>query len=217
VGHDFGANVAWHAALMRPDRFVAVFGMSVPYRPRGERSYIQLFREAGREDFYMFRMMAPGAAEAWADAAVTYPSLLYWSSGSPPEEDRWDPFDADRTMYRRAPIDIPSWADPSDVAYAVAEFSRTGFQGGLNYYHSIQPGFDLTAAYRGAKITQPSFFLTGALDGVRRIRATTEEELRAWLPDLRGFVELSGVGHWPQWEAPEAVNAALLSFLKGLN
>ena len=25
VGHDFGANVAWHAALLRGDRFVAVF------------------------------------------------------------------------------------------------------------------------------------------------------------------------------------------------
>jgi AcrR family transcriptional regulator len=97
AGHDFGANVAWHAASMRPDRFVAVFGMSVPYRPRGARSYIELFREAGREEFYMFRQMAPGAAEAWSDAAVSYPSVLYWSSGSPPEEDRWDPFDADRT------------------------------------------------------------------------------------------------------------------------
>src|SRR6202034_2697685 len=35
VGHDWGAPVAWHAALMRPDRFRAVVGLSVPYRPRG--------------------------------------------------------------------------------------------------------------------------------------------------------------------------------------
>src|SRR5439155_9161531 len=35
VGHDWGAPVAWHSALLRPDRFRAVAALSVPYRPRG--------------------------------------------------------------------------------------------------------------------------------------------------------------------------------------
>ena len=35
AGHDWGAPVAWHAGLMRPDRFRAVIGLSVPFRPRG--------------------------------------------------------------------------------------------------------------------------------------------------------------------------------------
>jgi len=34
AGHDVGANVAWQAALLRPDRFRAVIGLSVPFRPR---------------------------------------------------------------------------------------------------------------------------------------------------------------------------------------
>lgn len=34
AGHDWGAPVAWHAALLRPDRFRAVMALSVPYRPR---------------------------------------------------------------------------------------------------------------------------------------------------------------------------------------
>src|SRR5437764_3048145 len=34
AGHDWGAPVAWNAALLRPDRFRAVIGLSVPYRPR---------------------------------------------------------------------------------------------------------------------------------------------------------------------------------------
>ena len=33
VGHDWGAPVAWYSALMRPDVFRAVVGMSVPYIP----------------------------------------------------------------------------------------------------------------------------------------------------------------------------------------
>src|ERR1700722_19017552 len=35
AGHDWGAPVAWHAALLRPDRFRAVIGLSVPFIPRG--------------------------------------------------------------------------------------------------------------------------------------------------------------------------------------
>jgi len=35
VGHDWGAQVAWHAALLRPDRVRAVIALSVPYVPRG--------------------------------------------------------------------------------------------------------------------------------------------------------------------------------------
>src|SRR5262249_48183699 len=34
AGHDWGAPVAWNAALLRPDRFRAVIGLSVPYGAR---------------------------------------------------------------------------------------------------------------------------------------------------------------------------------------
>jgi pimeloyl-ACP methyl ester carboxylesterase len=39
AGHDLGAPVAWHAALLRPDRFRAVIGLSVPFRPRDHRLF----------------------------------------------------------------------------------------------------------------------------------------------------------------------------------
>ena len=35
AGHDWGAPVAWYSALLRPDRFCGVIGLSVPYPPRG--------------------------------------------------------------------------------------------------------------------------------------------------------------------------------------
>src|SRR5882757_10828176 len=36
AGHDWGAPVAWQAALLRPDRFRGVVGLSVPFIPRGQ-------------------------------------------------------------------------------------------------------------------------------------------------------------------------------------
>jgi pimeloyl-ACP methyl ester carboxylesterase len=41
--------------------------------------------------------------------------------------------------------------------------------------------------------------------------------MRSNLIDLRSFIMLDGVGHWPQLEAPDATNAALLAFLRGLD
>ena len=40
--------------------------------------------------------------------------------------------------------------------------------------------------------------------------------MRSNLMDLRSFVMLEGVGHWPQLEAPDATNAALIAFLQSL-
>lgn len=65
-------------------------------------------------------------------------------------------------------------------------------------------------------IHQPSFYLVGELDGVNQMRPTSEAQLREGLPGLRGFLELPGIGHWVNREAPDAFNDALLGFLRGL-
>jgi pimeloyl-ACP methyl ester carboxylesterase len=49
VGHDWGATHAWNAAMMRPDRFTAVFCLSVPYFPRGDVSVFERMRTSGHE------------------------------------------------------------------------------------------------------------------------------------------------------------------------
>ena len=217
VGHDFGANIAWNAALLRPDRFTAVFGASVPFQPLGGPSLLErLSATPGYENFYMFDQIEPEAIGYWANAAATYPAFLYWSSGSPPAGQRWNPLDGGRAMVRPAPVAIPPWANADDVAFTVAEFKRTGFRGGLSYYSSIQSYFDQTKAFNGLVIRQPAAFLVGEVDGLHQLLKTTEAQMRVGIPGLRGFEVLPGVGHWPNREAPEKFNAALLGFLNGL-
>jgi pimeloyl-ACP methyl ester carboxylesterase len=109
VGHDWGASHAWNAALMRSDRFKAVFCLSVPYVPRGDVSVFELMRTSGHQNnFYMFEQMRPEADQIWADAAVTIPGVLYWASGSAPIDKRWSPMDPARSLYRPAPGPLPS-------------------------------------------------------------------------------------------------------------
>jgi pimeloyl-ACP methyl ester carboxylesterase len=60
VGHDWGATHAWNAAMMRPDRFKALFCLSVPYVPRGDVSIFERMRKSGHQnDFYMFEQIRP--------------------------------------------------------------------------------------------------------------------------------------------------------------
>jgi pimeloyl-ACP methyl ester carboxylesterase len=217
VGHDFGANVAWNAAVMRPDRFTAVCSLSVQFRQLGGPSFLDKLRAAGKDQFYWFEMMRAESDQAWANAAVTVPGMIYWTSGEAPDESRWNPFDPSRSLLRPAPkASRMIESNASYIAEAVAAFTRTGFHGPLNYYRAIDPFTRHSAAFAGAKIRQPSMFLAGTLDGLNLVAQPKAESMRSDLTDLRSFTMLEGVGHWPQLEAPDATKAALLAFLESL-
>ena len=64
VGHDWGANLAWHAALFRPEVFPAVAALSVPFRPRGPAPPLAMLRKAGLLTHYWFHFQEPGVAES---------------------------------------------------------------------------------------------------------------------------------------------------------
>jgi pimeloyl-ACP methyl ester carboxylesterase len=215
VGHDWGATHAWNAAMMRPDRFTAVFCLSVPYVPRGDISLFERMRKSGhQDDFYMFEQIRPDAEELWADAAVTIPGVLFWASGSAPADKKWSPLDPARSLHRPAPGPMPTWAEPDYVKHNIAEFQRTGFRGGLNYYRAAEPYFSLSAAFKGMTIVQPSFFMGGKADGLKELYSLTLGQLRDGLPGLLGVIELDGVGHWIQHEASDMVSDQLVKFLR---
>jgi pimeloyl-ACP methyl ester carboxylesterase len=172
-------------------------------------------RKSGHQnDFYMFEQIRPDADQIWADAAVTIPGVLYWASGSAPADKRWSPIDPARSLHRPAPVPLRSWAEADYVAHNVMEFQRTGFHGGLNYYRSAEPYFYLSAAWKGAKITQPSFYIAGKADGLKELYPLTADQLRVGLPGLLGSLELDNVGHWVQHEASEEVSDQLVKFLR---
>src|SRR6185503_5864241 len=52
AGHDWGAPVAWHSALLRPDIFRAVIGLSVPFRPRGSTRPTTIMPKTDEAMFY---------------------------------------------------------------------------------------------------------------------------------------------------------------------
>src|ERR1700683_1510977 len=82
AGHDWGAPVAWHAALFRPDRFRAVIGLSVPYWPRTPVMPTSAMPKRDDALFYQLYFQTPGVAEAELERDVRATLLKTLFSGS---------------------------------------------------------------------------------------------------------------------------------------
>ena len=63
IGHDWGANVAWHCALFRPDVFPAVAALSVPFAKRASMRPLEKLRRNGIANFYWHYFQTPGVVE----------------------------------------------------------------------------------------------------------------------------------------------------------
>jgi len=229
VGHDWGAPVAWYAALMRPDRFRAVIGLSVPFVPRVPARPTTLMPRTQDAIFYQLYFQEPGVAEAELerDPRLTVRSLLYWASGDAPSPSTSGPRIGDRGMVargggllsgRETPATLPRWLTEADIDFYAAEFARTGFRGGLNWYRNIDRNWELLAAWAGGKVSVPALYVAGERDLVLSFRGVDQliPSLKQFVPNLRQTIILPGCGHWTQQERPREVNAAICEFLKAL-
>ena len=79
VGHDWGAPVAWHSALLRPDRFRAVVGLSGAFRPRAPIRPTSFMSRTNDDWFYALYFQEPGVAEAELerDVRASIRTMLY--------------------------------------------------------------------------------------------------------------------------------------------
>ena len=234
AGHDWGAPVAWHAALLRPDRFRAAISLSVPYRPRSRVPPTTVMPQRDDALFYQLYFQAPGVAEAELerDARETIRKFLYSGSGDVPRRAPAQGADAaaaagsvgmvprDGGFLSRmlSPAVLPAWLSEADIDFYAGEFARTGFRGGLNWYRNIDRNWQLLAPFAGAKVTVPALYVAGDRDLVVAFQGMDKAiaAMRSCVPLLRGSIMLPGCGHWTQQERASEVNAAMIDFLRQL-
>jgi pimeloyl-ACP methyl ester carboxylesterase len=215
IGHDWGAPVAWHAALFRPDIFTAVGGLSVAPPWRGRERPLETLAKSGVTNFYWQYFQKPGVAEAEfeRDIGFTMRAVTFGVDTSLYLKDGFG-FLGDPAIARH----LPDWISAADHAHVVETYRRTGFRGGLNWYRNIDRNWELTAPWHGAKIHQPSIFIAGAKDSVVTsiLGGKRVTEMERVLPNLKRKLIIEGAGHWIQQERPDEVNAALVEFLNGV-
>jgi len=222
VGHDWGAPVAWTSALLRPDLFRAVVGMSVPFSPPARVDLLSALEKVGVTNFYMQYFQAPGVAEAEfeRDVEASIRRVHFSGSGDAPERASFGIVEPGQGFLANTldPQTLPPWLTREDIAYYAGEFGRAGFRGGLNWYRNLRRSSELLAPWRGCVVRQPSMFVAGARDGVLKFPASKRqiEQFSATLPGLRGCHVIEGAGHWIQRERAAQVNELLLGFLKTL-
>jgi pimeloyl-ACP methyl ester carboxylesterase len=225
AGHDFGAGVAWTAALLRPDRFRAVIALSVPFRPRSSVMPTSVMPRSDSAIFYQLYFQVPGVAEneLERDVRQTFVKLLFSASGDAPRDTQIGsvgmvPRNGSILAGMMMPAALPAWLREADIDFYASEFARTGFRGGLNWYRNIDRNWELLAPFAGTKVTVPALYMVGDRDLVVSFRGMDQviANLVDDVPRLRGKIMLPGCGHWTQQERASDVNATMIDFLRQL-
>jgi pimeloyl-ACP methyl ester carboxylesterase len=222
AGHDWGAPVAWNTALFRPDRVSGVIGLSVPYLPRGSEPPISVLKAVYSDGFYICYFQQAGVADAElsADPRATFRRLLFAASG--------DGFGGGIPVVPAGggfldlcpePAEMPGWLTEADIDTFVAEFANSGFTGPLNWYRTMDLSWELTAAWRHAKIATPALYLAGDRDSVVSFTGGDAmlANLKEVVPGLRDARLLPGCGHWTQQERPAEVSQAMIEFIASVH
>ena len=218
VGHDWGGAVLWQMGLRHPERVERLIGLNTPYGPPtpGSRTTIALRDAFGLTDrtFYMRYFQTPGVAEAEFEADVRG-NLAKIFMPYTRAEDLWTfatvGGDGSGALTRVPPGNTFLTAEELDV-YA-AEFSRTGFTGGFNWYRAADLNADEVGAPMGPMIPIKSMMITAENDLILR------PEMAAHMPSLIPGIRMENIrncAHWTQQERAPEVNALMLDFLKDL-
>jgi len=188
VGHDWGAIVAWIAAMRYPGHLERLAILNVPHPARfldGLLSPVQLLRSS-----YVFFFQIPRLPEKVIRAGGF--ALL-------------------RSVLRRDPV-RPGAFSAEDIERYVEAMARPGaLTATLNYYRALlrNPREKQTLLER---IEAPVLVIWGERD--RFLSRRLADPPLLWVPNLFHVERLPDASHWVAEDRPREVNALLLDFLR---
>jgi pimeloyl-ACP methyl ester carboxylesterase len=109
------------------------------------------------------------------------------------------------------------WLPDRELSFYSAEYARTGFQGGLQWYRCGTSGAFTSEleTFSGRTIDAPSCFISGMQDwGTYQRPGVFEAMQKSACTKMLGCHLVDGAGHWVQQEQPAEVSRLLLQFLR---
>lgn len=122
------------------------------------------------------------------------------------------------TVAPEMPAAGTEWLTDAELAVYAMEFSRNGFQGGLNWYRARTDNRnDAELLFAGRTIDVPAIFIAGARDwGIHQQPGGIEAMQERACTRFEALHLVEGAGHWVQQERPGEVASLLIEFLAGL-
>jgi pimeloyl-ACP methyl ester carboxylesterase len=157
-------------------------------------------------------------------ANTPYP-LKSWSAGELAKLPTYYVMDLAKDMAATVAEEMPSaaeiaankWLPDSELAFYSAEYPRTGFQGGLQWYRCGTSGQFIPElqTWSGRTIDVRSCFISGKQDwGTYQRPGVFEAMQTKACTKMIGCHLVDGAGHWVQQEQPKEVSSLLLKFLR---
>lgn len=205
IGHDWGANVVWHLALLHPERVHKVINLALPYQERGERPWLELMEEIFGEDFYFVHFnKQPGVADGVMDRNTEnfFHNLFRKNIPRTPPKPGMLMMDLAES---KKPVGEPIMSD-SELKVFIHSFKASGFTGAINWYRNLDKNWHVMANVK-PKIEHPTLMIYGEQDVIPK-----SQTLKNFAPNL-DVVGLN-CGHHIQQEKPDETNRAILKWLK---
>jgi pimeloyl-ACP methyl ester carboxylesterase len=161
-----------------------------------------------------------------ADWKANAPYLLQsWSAGELAKLPTYYVMDLAKDMAATVAEEMPSpaeiaanqWLPERELSFYSAEYARTGFQGGLQWYRCGTSGAFVSElqTWSGRRIDVPSAFISGKQDWGTYQRPGVYEAMQSKAcTNMIGCHLVEGAGHWVQQEQPAEVSRLLLQFLQ---
>ncbi|PHT82397.1 hypothetical protein T459_15412 [Capsicum annuum] len=216
VAHDWGAIIAWHLCLFRPDKVKALVNLSVHFSPRNPHmNWVEWFKALYGEDHYILRFQVPGEIEAEFSpygVKAVHKKFLTFRGPGPFYFPKGKGIDA----VPDAPAALSSWLSEEGLDYFASKFEKTGFTGPVNYYRALP--LELIASWTGAQVKVPTKFIVGEFDLVYRIPRAKEyihsDGFKKDVPLLEEVVVVEGAAHFVNQERPDEINKHIYDFIQ---
>lgn len=214
VGHDWGAMLLWHMAMLAPERIEKLIILNIPHYPRSPADPIAIWRQRFGNDFYIVNFQDSDEADRVfaADTEHFFDVMMRRNIIS---RQKFDTLPAERKVVsllrslarERQPGEPLLSIDERD--YYAAAFDASGFTGSINWYRNFTHNWQLLEGV-DQRVDIPTLFI-GAVDDVI-ILPEHIDGMRSLMSSVDVHM-LENCGHWSQQEKPGEVNRLILEWL----
>lgn len=213
VGHDWGALVLWHMAMIAPQRIEKLIILNIPHFPRSSVDPIEIFRKRFGDDFYIVNFQDSDAADrTFAENPVHFFNVMMRKNQISREQ-----FDQLPQMKALSLLSVVARKEGSGEAllsdaerdYFANAFARSGFTGPINWYRNWTRNWEALEEI-DQTIEIPTLFIGADNDVI--IAPEHIEAMKPLVADLSIHM-LRDCGHWSQQEKPGEVNRVILEWL----